>query len=104
MCEGRFVTALRGLGFDVISALEVGNLTISDSEQLAFAAAQGRVIVTANGDDFSQIQGEWGRSGRSHPGIVVRKQRQGTPEALAMELFLLAGRFESGIADGIVHL
>ena len=39
-------------GFDVLSARDAGQLHLDDDEQLAFAVAQGRALVTHNRHDF----------------------------------------------------
>jgi hypothetical protein len=46
-------------------------LTKTDGEQLEFAAAQGRCIVSFNVRDFRMLSEEWARTGRQHAGIVV---------------------------------
>ena len=44
--------ALRGQGVDVLTAFEAGLISVSDEEQLTFAAAQGRSIYSFNARDF----------------------------------------------------
>ena len=44
----------RGLGLDVISSHEVGNNGRTDPEQLAYAAAEGRCLVSANCRDLDR--------------------------------------------------
>lgn len=39
---------LREAGADAVSAIEAGNVQRSDREQLRYAAAEGRVLVTRN--------------------------------------------------------
>ena len=43
---------LRKKGMDAVCAHETDMLEASDEEQLAFAAAGGRAMVTRNRDDF----------------------------------------------------
>jgi hypothetical protein len=53
----------------------------SDDSQLAFAAAQSRVLLTANARDFVQLHRTWMDLGRTHPGIIlVPQQRYSTGE------------------------
>ena len=63
------VEALRGFGHDVLTALEAGqaNRRIGDPDVLAFAAASGRAVLTANRRDFIQLH----RRTPGHAGIVV---------------------------------
>lgn len=44
---------LRERGYDILSAHEVGNTELSDPEQMAFAASQGRALLTCNAQDFT---------------------------------------------------
>lgn len=46
------VKLLRDKGFDAISASEIGNINLSDAQQLAAAVNMGRVIVTTNKRNF----------------------------------------------------
>lgn len=67
--------ALRKAGLDALSSAEAGRLGESDESQLAFAAGQGRVLVTFNVAHFAAIHAAWLRQGRHHAGIVVSRQR-----------------------------
>jgi hypothetical protein len=42
-----------------------------DPEQLAFATADGRAIVTCNFGDFHRLGTHWSETGRPHAGIVI---------------------------------
>ena len=64
------VRALRLRGIDVLAAYEAGTLGWTDDEQLAFAAAQQRVLLTHNIGDLHRIHGEWLAAGKSHRGII----------------------------------
>jgi hypothetical protein len=66
---------LRKAGLDALSSPEAGRLGASDESQLAFAATQGRVLVTFNVAHFVAIHVAWIRQGRHHAGIVVSHQR-----------------------------
>ncbi|HBI45706.1 MAG TPA: hypothetical protein DDY78_23060 [Planctomycetales bacterium] len=66
--------AIRQHGHDCLSAVEAGALGAPDEVQLAFAAAQGRCIVSFNVADFAELATEWANSGRPHAGIVVTQQ------------------------------
>jgi len=60
------VTAgLRRRGIDVVTAQEASQCGADDADQLAFAAAQGRVLATFD-PDFLTLH----RTGVSHAGIV----------------------------------
>jgi hypothetical protein len=63
----------------------------SDEEQLAFAASQGRTILSFNVGHFNRLHGEYLRSGREHAGIILgQQQRDRFGEYLARLLALLA--------------
>ena len=61
----------RDRGLDIISCHEVGNLKLTDAEQLAIATAQGRCLVTGNGRDYEPIANEWFQRGESHSGVAA---------------------------------
>lgn len=66
---------LRQDGFDVRHVDELGRSGLSDEDQLAFAADEGRVLVTHNRDDFLVLARDWWASGRHHAGIVYAQQK-----------------------------
>jgi hypothetical protein len=66
--------ALRLRHFDVVSAHEVGRRSLSDAEQLTYAAAEGRAIFTYNTPDYLQLHLHWLQHGKEHYGIIVSDQ------------------------------
>jgi predicted nuclease of predicted toxin-antitoxin system len=65
---------LRGRGFDALSANEAGHRQASDREQLDFAVARRRALVTFNVADFVREARGYAQEGRDHCGIVVSDQ------------------------------
>jgi predicted nuclease of predicted toxin-antitoxin system len=61
---------LRRRGVDVLTTQEAGMLGVSDEEQLAFAANQGRVFLTGD-DDFFRLHAQ----GIQHVGIVYTNRQ-----------------------------
>jgi predicted nuclease of predicted toxin-antitoxin system len=80
---------LRERGFDVLTTAKVGMLEKSDPEQLKFAAAQGRAILTYNVRDYVRLAQQYAEQRRSHAGIVVSDQLP-LRELLRQTLRLLA--------------
>lgn len=68
--------ALRNRGLDAISTPDTKRLGLSDESQLAFAANEGRVLVTFNVAHFVALHATWLQQGRHHAGIVVSSQRR----------------------------
>ena len=62
---------LRKKGLDAISAHETGMLEASDEEQLSFAAADGRVMVTRNRDDFITLTVQFFEKLKPHCGLII---------------------------------
>ncbi len=62
---GTVAVGLRQHGIDVLTTQEAGRCGLSDSDQLAFATAEGRVIVTFDVDYLALHN-----AGISHAGIV----------------------------------
>ena len=65
---------IRKAGFDCQSAAEAKLLGATDEQQLQYAAAQGRCLVTFDVADFVALATEWARSGKAHAGVVVTQQ------------------------------
>src|SRR5207249_20393 len=70
----RLAVDLRGRGYDVLTTEEAGQDTASDEEQLAFATAAGRAILTFNIRDFAPLHEQWQAAGRPQAGIIVSQQ------------------------------
>ena len=62
---------LRSMGVDGVSAHEAGNQGLSDREQLEFATAEGRCMVTRNRNDFLLLTREFFGKGLPHAGVLI---------------------------------
>jgi hypothetical protein len=70
----KLAKALRDRGFDAVSAYEVGNIEVSDSMHLDFAATQGRAILSCNAKHYVPLFKERYHEGREHSGVIVTNQ------------------------------
>lgn len=61
----------RRLGLDVVSAYHVGPVPRPDADHLAAAAADGRIVVTYNRDDFLACTRDAFAAGWPHAGVVI---------------------------------
>lgn len=68
----KLAQALRGRGFDAVAAHEVGMAEASDDEQMAYAAAEGRAILTCNAQDFTPLFRSYWRNQQGHSGALCR--------------------------------
>jgi len=78
----------RGLGLDVASVHELGRTSLADYEQLRRAAADPRILVTFNRDDFIYWTREFFRAGLAHHGVLIfsRSLPRDQPDRLAHAL------------------
>lgn len=83
-------TMLRARGFEVVTALDTGQLGRSDSEQLTFGTVAGRVLITHNRVDFERLHREWLEAGRPHAGIIIARRR--SPRELVARVGQLLSR------------
>jgi hypothetical protein len=65
--DHRVVFRLRALGHDVLTVMEAGRRGLSDADQLAFASASGRILITFNRVDFHLLH----RQVDGHAGIIT---------------------------------
>lgn len=65
--------ALRQAGYDAVSVNELERKGFSDEEQIAFAAAEGRAILTHNIQDFAPLAEVYFNRGTKHCGIIVAR-------------------------------
>ena len=72
--HGALAAALRKRGYDATHAVEQKRLGASDENQLAFATAEERYLMTFNVGDFVQLHNRWIAEGREHAGIIVSRQ------------------------------
>jgi predicted nuclease of predicted toxin-antitoxin system len=63
---------LRTKGHDVISVVaDPALVALPDDQILAYAATEGRVLVTANIKDFMPLDGRYRAAGHAHPGLIL---------------------------------
>ena len=67
-------TALRLIGYDVMTVKEAGRKGLSDIDQLKYASSENRVIFTFNIADFYKIHSDFIKMGLNHGGIILSKQ------------------------------
>lgn len=67
-------TALQEAGYDAISVHEINRTGFSDEDQLIFAIATNRVVITHNIRDFASLAQQYAKQQLSHPGIIVARQ------------------------------
>lgn len=103
--NGDVVRGLRRNGIDVVTAFEVGRLSLPDEDQLAFAESQGRVLYSSNVGHFTDIHTTWLREGRHHAGVVVLDKQRTSVGVQIRTLLRLAATFDAeGMHDRLEHL
>ena len=91
---------LRKRGIDAVSAHEVGNIGLGDTEQLAFAAGQRRCLVSKNARDFSRLGHAAIDQEHPHAGIVLCPPRIGGNVGVIIgALMAIAGRYPAGLGE-----
>jgi hypothetical protein len=80
--------------------------TAPDEDQLAFAAAEGRAILTYNVRDFAPLHGQWLATGRPHAGVIVSRQMGRRQYGLLLQrtLGLLDHFTAAEMVNNLVHL
>lgn len=92
---------LRKRGIDTVSAFEIGNVQLSDREQLAYAAEAGRCLVTRNVRHFVVLAREAVRREQPHAGIILCPSsiRGFEVRIIVDALTRLAKRFPEGLDE-----
>ena len=89
---------LRNRNIEAWTTLEAGLIAASDPEQLAFATANQRVLLTHNRNDFLELHEQYLRESRPHCGIVIARKHpshETTRRLLALADVLTADEFEN---------
>ena len=78
----------RALGLDVVSVHEIDRRGVPDEGQLRFSAAEDRIFVTRNRDDFIRLTIAFFQTGESHAGVLIvpRSLPNHRPERIAHAL------------------
>ena len=94
---------LRDRGVDCVSTHEAQNLELTDQEQLAFAAGEGRVIVTFNIKDFVPLAQASAEARQPHGGIILSNH---LPYGLLLRRLLLLIRDlgDEDLSDRLIRL
>ena len=78
---------LRSRGFEVITTQEAGNIGKSDAEQIDYAIANNKVMLTHNRVDFEIIHKEYLAVNKQHFGIIVATRHK--PHRLAKQVLTI---------------
>jgi predicted nuclease of predicted toxin-antitoxin system len=101
--QHRLVATLRSHSLDVVTSLDVGMNARDDESHLILAAAENRILVSANTCDFTALHHAWIEHGRLHSGIlIIPQQRYSTGEIVRRMVRLDASGFD--FASGIYFL
>ena len=97
---------LRNQGIDATTAQEVGNVQLDDRAQLAYAAREGRAIVTANIIDFIELAHEAVATNTEHPGIILVPSsfRGDEFQAIADAIFQALKPYRGGLHGLVLYL
>jgi predicted nuclease of predicted toxin-antitoxin system len=90
--------ALREAGYDAVSVSEINRKGLSDEEQLAFAASEGRALLTHNVQDFGPLAELYFNRDIPHCGIIAARQFE-KRELLRRTLQLLDSLTSEQMAD-----
>jgi uncharacterized protein with PIN domain len=80
--------ALRSRGYDTVHVCDVERRGKEDNEQLEFAVANERTVLTFNVGDFVRLHVEYVESEHEHFGIILSSQKPIGPLLREMLAFL----------------
>jgi predicted nuclease of predicted toxin-antitoxin system len=78
---------IRARGFGVMTTQEAGRMGSSDREQLAFAASQGKTILTHNRVHFETLARTYCKEKKPHSGLIIAVRRR--PKELARRVLIV---------------
>ena len=58
-------------GYDVVHIVDLGGRGMSDSEVMALAEQENRVVLTFNSRDYVPLAIGWFEQAREHPGVLL---------------------------------
>ena len=91
-------TLLRSRGIDAVTVQKSDMLGKSDQEQLAYAAANDRCILTHNRVDYEDLHLQYAQANLTHSGIIVVPQK--SPYEIVNRVMIL---LDSMTADEIAN-
>ncbi|MFM7602621.1 MAG: DUF5615 family PIN-like protein [Pseudanabaena sp.] len=91
-------TLLRSRGIDAVTVQKSDMLGKSDQEQLAYAAANERCILTHNRVDYEDLHLQYAQANLTHSGIIVVPQK--SPYEIVNRVMIL---LDSMTADEIAN-
>jgi uncharacterized membrane protein YgaE (UPF0421/DUF939 family) len=78
---------VRARGFGATTTLEVKQLGNTDAQQLAFAAAHHKTLLTHNRLDFEALARQYFEEKKAHSGIIIAVRRK--PQELCRRVLIL---------------
>lgn len=103
--DSDLVRALRLRGVDVLTARDAGLIGRPDTEQLAYAIANGRALYSFNVADFMALHHARLAEGGHHAGIVLaQQQRYNVGEQMRRLLRLVGTKSVEQMRDGVEFL
>lgn len=95
---------LRKEKVDAMSAHEVGMVQASDHDQLEYAAAQRRCMVTRNRNDFIRLSVQFFNEHRAHYGVLIipHSYRGDNFRAIATALRMYAKEHKDRISSYVI--
>jgi Domain of unknown function (DUF5615) len=74
--DRELLSALRARGMDVLTATEANMIERSDSDHLAYASSQQRVLFSFNRGDFYALHTSYLNEGKTHAGMILALQQR----------------------------
>jgi hypothetical protein len=103
--EASVVSALRRHGVDVLTVVDARRQSLSDEDQLRFAASLHRSLYSLNVRDFARIHREFVARGVEHAGIIlIPRQRYSMGEKIRRLQNLLDSASPTGLQNTIHFL